>query len=202
MRALINGAKSNIKYPSLRADSQNLRGNPHIKNNPCEAPENLPASWCKKSESKGAVVRSADFLLEAESRGSPPKSEKWQLLGTHFKKVRGSGAGGAALLREKSSKNSGDGGAESRLDSVDSAILSQDGLPRATCCARNDDFLSDSAESQNLWEKSNKKSLLKFLLLFAFAKRRVPLNHINFNPSSKADSQNLAEKIANIFTQK
>ena len=58
----------------------------------------------------------------------------------------------------------------------------------------------DSARyAQNLWEKSNKKSLLKFLLLFAFAKRRVPLNHINFNPSSKADSQNLAKKIARIF---
>ena len=46
----------------------------------------------------------ADFLLEAEKRGSPPKSEKRQLLGTHFKKVGGSGAGGAALLRKESSK--------------------------------------------------------------------------------------------------
>ena len=65
------------------AISQNL-----VENNPCEAPENSPASWCKKSGEVSSSA-SADFLLEAEKRGSPPKSEKWQLLGTHFKKVGG-----------------------------------------------------------------------------------------------------------------
>ena len=45
--------------------------------------------------------------------------------------------------------------------------------------------------SQNLVKKSNKKSLIKFLLLFAFAKRRVPLNFINSNSPNNANSQNL-----------
>ena len=72
------------------AISQNL-----IKNNPCEAPENSPASWCKKS-GEASSSATADFLLEAESRGSPPKSEKRQLLAR-----RGSGAGDAALLRKE-----------------------------------------------------------------------------------------------------
>ena len=99
----------------------------------CEAPENSPASWCKKSEEASSSA-SADFLLEAEKRGSPPKSEKRQLLAR-----RGSGAGGAALLREKTSEISGNGGTESRLDSVDSAILSQSGLQCRFCeSARND----------------------------------------------------------------
>ena len=91
--------------------------------NPCEVPENSPASWCKKSESKGAVVPPADFLLEAEKRGSPPKSEKRQLLGTHFKKVWGSWAGGVALLRKEISENCGEGSAESSLDSAISQNL-------------------------------------------------------------------------------
>ena len=93
------------------AESQNLN-----KNNPCEAPENSPASWCKKSESKGAVVPPADFLLEAEKRGSPPKSEKRQLLAR-----RGSGVGGAALLREETSENNGNESVESIRDSSPTA---------------------------------------------------------------------------------
>ena len=40
---------------------------------------------------KGCSSGKADFLLEAESRGSPPKSEKRQLLEIHFKKVGGGG---------------------------------------------------------------------------------------------------------------
>ena len=82
---------------------------------------------------------------------------------------------------------------------VDSARYAQNLVENSAKFAESS---ADSAESQNLWEKSNKKSLLKFLLLFAFAKRRIPLNHINFNPSSKVDSQNLAKNIANIFIQK
>ena len=124
------------------AESQNLN-----KNNLCEAPENSPASWCKKSGEASSSGK-ADFLLEAEKRGSPPKSEKRQLLGTHFKKVGGSGDRGAALLREENKNNNGI--AESSLYSIDSAILSQNGLPRAINCARNDEFIRDSApKAQN-----------------------------------------------------
>ena len=45
--------------------------------------------------------------------------------------------------------------------------------------------------AQNLGETLNKKSLLKFLLLFAFAKSRNPLNFTNHNQPSEVDSQNL-----------
>ena len=72
-----------------------------------------PDSWCKKSESKGAVVPPADFLLESELRGTPPKSEKRQLLAR-----RGSGEGGAALLRKKSGEIGGKGIVDSAVDSA------------------------------------------------------------------------------------
>ena len=65
-----------------------------------------PDSWCKKSGIKGAVVPPADFLLESELRGTPPKSEKaaafWQDI---QKVVGGSGEGGAALLRKETSES-------------------------------------------------------------------------------------------------
>ena len=55
---------------------------------PCEAPENSPASWCKKS-GEASSSASADFLLEADKRGSPPKSEK----AAAFWRVGGAGRG-------------------------------------------------------------------------------------------------------------
>ena len=96
----------------------------------CEAPENSPASWCKKS-GEASSSASADFLLEADKRGSPPKSEKRQLLGTHFKKVGGSGAGGAALLRKESSEISGERIVESALDSA--SLTQNDEIFSAPC---------------------------------------------------------------------
>ena len=129
------------------AESQNLN-----KKVLCETPENSPASWCKKS-GEASSSASADFLLEADKRGSPPKSEKRQLLGIHFKKVGGSGAGGAALLREKTrelNKQKSDDFTESTLDSAKSQNL-QSGLPRRFCDpARNDEFILDSANLENL----------------------------------------------------
>ena len=70
----------------------------------------------------------ADFLLETEKRGSPPKSEKRQLLARHLKNSWGERGGGAALLRKESGEFEGKGivdfSVESRLDSVkDSAKL-------------------------------------------------------------------------------
>ncbi|MGX2983123.1 YkgJ family cysteine cluster protein [Helicobacter sp. 23-1045] len=69
------------------------------KNNPCEAPESRPLRGAKNRE-QGCSSATADFLLEAEKRGSPPKSEKRQLLAR-----RGSGVGGAALLRKEASES-------------------------------------------------------------------------------------------------
>ena len=94
--------------------SEILKFSVESKKDLCEAPENSPASWCKKS-GEASSSASADFLLEAEKRGSPPKSEKRQLLAR-----RGSGAGGAALLRKEKNSNKS---AESIAKSVDSAIF-------------------------------------------------------------------------------
>ena len=93
------GLQFRTKIAESSTDSAPLAQN-LVKNNSCEAPENSPASWCKKSESKGAVVPPADFLLEADKRGTLPKSEKRQLLAR-----RESGERGAALLRKESSNN-------------------------------------------------------------------------------------------------
>lgn len=65
-------------------------------NDSCDSTPNLARFVVQKIGIKNAVVPSADFLLESEKRGTPPKSEKRQLLAR-----RGSGAGGAALLRKE-----------------------------------------------------------------------------------------------------
>ncbi len=49
-----------------------------------------------KNRIQGCSSATADFLLESDKRGSPPKSEKRQLLAR-----RGSVVGGAALLRKE-----------------------------------------------------------------------------------------------------
>ena len=90
----------NCNSPSLR-ENERSEFSWQSKQNKCASAHRIsPDSWCKKSESKGAVVPPADFLLESEKRGSPPKSEKRQLLAR-----RGSGAGGAALLRKEKDDN-------------------------------------------------------------------------------------------------
>ncbi|MGX2982430.1 hypothetical protein [Helicobacter sp. 23-1045] len=76
------------------ASERSERGNPQL-NQSCEAPKTRPLRGAKNREQASSSA-SADFLLEAEKRGTPPKSEKWQLLAS-----RGSGEGGAAILREK-----------------------------------------------------------------------------------------------------
>ena len=65
-----------------------------------------------KNRNQASSSASADFLLEAEKRGSPPKSEK----AAAFWRVGGAGWGVQPFLREKSSKNNGSGFAESHND--------------------------------------------------------------------------------------
>ncbi|MGX2982717.1 hypothetical protein [Helicobacter sp. 23-1045] len=84
---------------SLRGARSEASATKQSKQNPCEAPESRPLRGAKNRE-QGCSSATADFLLEAEKRGTPPKSEKRQLLAR-----RGSGAGGAALLREKTNES-------------------------------------------------------------------------------------------------
>ncbi|MGX2982145.1 hypothetical protein [Helicobacter sp. 23-1045] len=90
-------AESNAKNSSLRDSAFNAESWQSKKNNPCDSTESRPLRGAKNRE-QGCSSATADFLLEADKRGSPPKSEKRELLAR-----RGSGAGGAALLREKTS---------------------------------------------------------------------------------------------------
>ncbi|MGX2983749.1 hypothetical protein [Helicobacter sp. 23-1045] len=77
-------------------DSANAESN---KNQSCEAPKTRPLRGAKNRE-QGCSSATADFLLEAEKRGTPPKSEK----AAAFWRVGGAGRGVQPFLREKSSE--------------------------------------------------------------------------------------------------
>ncbi len=116
--------QSTTAIPSVVDSTQSVESS---KKNSASAHQISPDSWCKKTESKGAVVPPADFLLESEKRGSPPKSEKRQLLAR-----RGSVVGGAALLRKEkgeSNKLKNDDLVESNTDSALDEIESIANLP-------------------------------------------------------------------------
>ena len=116
-------------------------------NNPCEAPKSRPLRGAK-NRIQGCSSATADFLLEAEKRGSPPKSEKRQLLAR-----RGSGAGGAALLRKETNKSnwqSGKSSTDSHLQNCDSGNLDSrdlDCFGESSDSPRNDESSADSRES-------------------------------------------------------
>ena len=88
-----------------------------------------------KNRNQTSSSASADFLLESELRGSPPKSEKRQLLAR-----RGSGAGGAALLRKEK--------AESKSKEIvgNSRIAKMDCHESANAESRNDKAKSPQDE--------------------------------------------------------
>ncbi|MGX3011898.1 hypothetical protein ACWIUD_10150 [Helicobacter sp. 23-1044] len=138
----------------------------------------------------------ADFLLEAEKRGTPPKSEKRQLLAS-----RGSGEGGAALLREKSSESNPKNGenladsanetkiAESILNChmvaslrlqilrIERSEISQniDSSLRTSCYAQNDKMdchdltSSNLAKNQKIRKSRDDKNLLDSAFFTKFA---------------------------------
>ncbi|MGX2983300.1 hypothetical protein [Helicobacter sp. 23-1045] len=64
----------------------------------CEAPESRPLRGAK-NRIEGCSSATADFLLEAEKRGSPPKSEKRQLLAR-----RGERGGGCSPFARKNKR--------------------------------------------------------------------------------------------------
>ncbi|MGX3012130.1 hypothetical protein ACWIUD_11370 [Helicobacter sp. 23-1044] len=113
-----------------------------IKINPCEAPLNSPASWCKKSDSRLQKCNRRFFARSRDCEALPLKAKKRSFLAR-----RGSGEGGAALFaketNESNSKNSVDSAkntknAESNTESQnlnkDSSLVSH---------AQNDNFFVD-----------------------------------------------------------
>ena len=95
------------------AESENLN-----KNNSVRSTQTRPLRGAK-NRIQGCSSVTADFLLEAEKRGSPPKSEKVAAFWEHNKKeLGGAGRGGQPFLRKESSEISGKEVADSALDSV------------------------------------------------------------------------------------
>ncbi|MGX3011107.1 hypothetical protein ACWIUD_06035 [Helicobacter sp. 23-1044] len=111
--------------------------------NPCETPKTRPLRGAK-NRIEGCSSATADFLLEAEKRGSPPKSEKRQLLGTQFNS-RGERAGGAALLRKDSSESKWQNG-ENIADSANNILFCH--IERSEISQKNRDF-SPTAQNDN-----------------------------------------------------
>ena len=110
--------ESSLPYqPQLTSDStipQNLN-----QNKSCVSTQNSPVSWCKKSGIKGAEVPPADFLLETEQRGTPPKSEK----AAAFWRVGGEWRGVQPFLRQESGENEGEESVESTAESSAKSAL-------------------------------------------------------------------------------
>ena len=144
------------------ANPQNLG-----ENNSVRSTQTRPLRGAKNRE-QGCSSATADFLLEAEKRGSPPKSEKRQLLAR-----RGSGAGGAALLRKESSENCGEGFAKSIRDSSPTA--------------QNDKIMDCNADSANLLTMTKFETHIKKMFITASggAFRDLPLSQI---PHQSAES--------------
>ncbi|MGX3011291.1 divergent polysaccharide deacetylase family protein [Helicobacter sp. 23-1044] len=151
LRGSLSEAKTTKQFAEFASEAKQ----PSKKNNPCEAPKTRPLRGAK-NRIQGCSSATADFLLEADKRGSPPKSEKRQLLAS-----RGSGAGGAALLRKKISETNDKNG-ETIADSANetknaesntkSQNLKIDSSLRTSCSAQNDNFNVDCHDfaTQNL----------------------------------------------------
>ena len=115
------------------AKSQNLA----VKNNSVRSTQTRPLRGAK-NRIQASSSASADFLLEADKRGSPPKSEKAVAFWEHNKKeLGGAGRGVQPFLRKETSENCGEGSAESALDSANPQNL-KSGLPRSPALAHND----------------------------------------------------------------
>ncbi|MGX2981971.1 ribonuclease P protein component [Helicobacter sp. 23-1045] len=120
---VIRDANQSAKNPSLRGESvdspkqskQNLVAQ--------SAPESRPLRGAK-NRIQGCSSATADFLLEAEKRGSPPKSEKAAAFWEHnLNEVGGSGSGVQPFLRKDSSESkwqNGESNADSSLQNYDS----------------------------------------------------------------------------------
>ncbi|MGX2982189.1 succinyl-diaminopimelate desuccinylase [Helicobacter sp. 23-1045] len=117
-----NGVKNLFLYKDFGADFINQNKNIETnKNQSCEAPKSRPLRGAK-NRIQGRSSASADFLLEADKRGTPPKSEKAAAFWGHNLIVGGSVVGGVQpFLRKDSSESNGKSG-ENRADSANRRI--------------------------------------------------------------------------------
>ncbi|MGX3009967.1 M28 family peptidase [Helicobacter sp. 23-1044] len=128
----------------------NARAVISIKQNPCEAPKSRPLRGAKNREQTSSSA-SADFLLEAEKRGTPPKSEKAAAFWEHnLNEVGGSGSEVQPFLRKETSESNlknGDFITESNLNChFERSEKSQNNRDSSlTSFAQNDNLEADSA---------------------------------------------------------
>ncbi|MGX3011323.1 hypothetical protein ACWIUD_07170 [Helicobacter sp. 23-1044] len=120
----IKNAESSANNPSLRVSEasvaiQNFAIAKMIKINRAKH-QNLARFVVQKIGSKVQVSATADFLLEAEKRGSPPKSEK----AAAFWRVGGAGRGVQPFLREKTSEFNAENG-ENIADSANRTKIAE-----------------------------------------------------------------------------
>ena len=112
--------ESQTENPSVVDSVRNAQNLDNL--NPCEAPENSPASWCKKSDSRLQKCNRRFFARSGESEALPLKAKSgsfWRVGGVR---------GGVQPFCEKESELSGENSvrvAESSLDSTDSQNLPQ-----------------------------------------------------------------------------
>ena len=101
------------------------------------AQPNLARFVVQKIGFKDAVVPSADFLLESEKRGTPPKSEK----AAAFWRVGGAGRGVQPFLRKETNESKSKRiASDLQIAKIDSSL---------TAFAQNDESVVDCHESAN-----------------------------------------------------
>ncbi|MGX3011265.1 Kae1-like domain-containing protein [Helicobacter sp. 23-1044] len=155
--------KNVANVSSLRGESLDLPKQSIIKSNLCDSTESRPLRGAK-NRIQGCSSATADFLLEAEKRGSPPKSEKAAAFWEHnLNEVGGSGSGVQPFLRKETSESKGQNGesnADSHLNHCDSHNLDSrdlDSSLRATRFAQNDGLCVDCFDSQSEFRNDSAK---------------------------------------------
>ncbi|MGX2983275.1 hypothetical protein [Helicobacter sp. 23-1045] len=134
------------KNPSLRGKSQIRAKQSKKKSNPCEAPESRPLRGAK-NRIQGCSSATADFLLEADKRGTPPKSEKAAAFWEHnLNEVGGSGSGVQPFLRKESSESKWQNGE----NLADSASLRHCEARSAEAIQKNNNMDCHDSATQNL----------------------------------------------------
>ncbi|MGX2982032.1 hypothetical protein [Helicobacter sp. 23-1045] len=113
--------------------------------NPCETPKSRPLRGAKNRE-QGCSSATADFLLEAEKRGTPPKSEKAAAFWEHnLNEVGGSGSGVQPFLRKEISESNAEN-SENIADSANNILFCH--IERSEISQKNRDF-SPTAQNDN-----------------------------------------------------
>ncbi|MGX3010277.1 hypothetical protein ACWIUD_01760 [Helicobacter sp. 23-1044] len=145
------------------------------KNNLCEAPKTRPLRGAKNREQTSSSA-SADFLLEAEKRGTPPKSEK----AAAFWRVGGAGRGVQPFLLEETS--------ESNLkNGVDSAIFASK-IAESNVKSQNLNLDCHDSATQNLAMTENDEDSVNRRISHENAESKIKNTH-PLTPSAREGGQ-------------